>query len=102
MANKYIWVQATGNFTDGGRVVLWERDEAHPNGEIFIGSDKPVQVGETAAVAERVRTGALKKVEVPVVAATPVADTDEGDEGDEGDGESKPKAPKLGRPKANS
>lgn len=101
MANKYIWVQATGNFTDGGRIVLWERDEAHPNGEIFIGSDKPVQVGETAAVAERVRTGALKKVEAPVATKSeaPVAD-DESDDGDEGD--SGKKAPKLGRPKANS
>ncbi len=98
MANKYIWVQATGDFTDGGRVVLWERDEAHPNGEIFIGSDKLVQVGETAAVAERVRTGALKKVEAPVVAKSEApAANDDSDEGDEGD--SGKKAPKLGRPK---
>ena len=93
MANDYMWVRATGDFTNGGRVVLWERDEAHPNGEIFIGSDKPVQVGETAAVAERVRTGALKKVEAPVVEVK----GDEGDEGDEGDSK---KAPKPGRPKA--
>jgi hypothetical protein len=72
--------------------VLWERDEAHPNGEIFIGSDKPVQVGETAAVAERLRTGALKKVEAPVAVAAVVADDD---------GEEDKKA-KPGRPKANS
>ena len=89
---EYIWVQASGNFSDGGRVVLWERDEAHPNGEIFIGSDKPVQVGETAAVAERLRTGALKKVEAPVAVAAVVSD----DEGDED------KKAKPGRPKANS
>ena len=63
MAKKTFWVQATGDFTDGGKVVLWERDPLHPEGEIFIGDNNPVEVGETNAVLERIRSGALVKVD---------------------------------------
>ena len=91
MANKYKWVQATGDFSNGGRVVLWERDAAHPNGEIFIGDTNPQQVGMTDAVAERIRTGALQVVDAPV------KDDEIGDASDEGNSDSGNKKP--GRPK---
>lgn len=91
MTNKYKWVQATGDFSNGGRVVLWERDAAHPNGEIFIGDTNPQQVGMTDAVAERIRTGALQVVDAPV------KDDEIGDASDEGNSDSSNKKP--GRPK---
>ena len=92
MANKYKWVQAIGDFSNGGRVVLWERDAAHPNGEIFIGDTNPQQVGMTDAVAERIRTGALQVVDAPV------KDDEIGDASDEGNSDSgnkKPRRPKV-------
>ena len=95
MANKYKWVQAIGDFSNGGRVVLWERDAAHPNGEIFIGDTNPQQVGMTDAVAERIRTGALEVVDAPVKAAETDAEADTSN--DSGDGGKKP-----GRPKVNA
>lgn len=95
MADKYKWVKATGDFNNGGRVVLWERDAAHPNGEIFIGDNNPQQVGMTDAVAERIRTGALQVVDAPAKADE--ADPEADNSGDSGDGGKKP-----GRPKANA
>ena len=95
MADKYKWVKATGDFSNGGRVVLWERDPVHPNGEIFIGDANPQQVGMSSAVAERIRTGALEVVDAPVEAAETALEADVG--GDSGDGDKKP-----GRPKANA
>lgn len=65
MPNKTRWVQATADFTNGGKVVLWERDESHPNGEIFIGDGNPVEVAETGAVMERIRSGALVWIDAP-------------------------------------
>ena len=91
MANKYKWVKATGDFSNGGRVVLWERDAVHPNGEIFIGDTNPQQVGMTDAVAERIRTGALQVVDAPV------KDDEIDDASDEGNSDSGNKKP--GRPK---
>lgn len=65
------WVQAVGDFSNGGKIVLWERDDLHPSGEIFIGDDKPIEVGETAAVMERIRIGVLKTVDAPVEVEKP-------------------------------
>ena len=72
MAKKTMWVQASGDFTNGGKVVLWERDPLHPEGEIFIGDANPIEVGDTDAVQERIRTGALVKVDAPEGEKKPV------------------------------
>jgi hypothetical protein len=44
-------------------VALWERHEAHPNGEVFIAGDQPVQVARTPRVLEKLITGELLLVE---------------------------------------
>src|SRR5512142_1698451 len=59
---QLIWV-ASGR-TDG-RVVLWERHPAHPNGEAFVADQAPHQVAETAEVLTRLGTGQLVRVEAP-------------------------------------
>ena len=89
----YFWVKAAKLTDEGGRIVLWERDEAHPEGEVFIGDNKPVQVGNTSAVAERLRTGELVKVDAPAKAETET-------EADSGGESGEPKKP--GRPKVNA
>lgn len=57
---KHIWVLS--NRVDD-RVVLWERDPAHPGGEAFVASSAPALVGKTGDVARLLREGFL--VEVP-------------------------------------
>ena len=49
----------------GYPTALWERDAAHPNGEVFIAGDKPVQVGVTAEVSRLLRDGVLVKADAP-------------------------------------
>lgn len=53
-----------------GRVALWERNPAHPTGEVFIHRGSPVEVAETAAVLAAVKDGRLVVVE-DVRAQTP-------------------------------
>lgn len=58
-----------------GRVALWERDPAHPGGEVFIaGNGGPaVRVARTPAVLAALAAGRLVAVApaVPVVAPEP-------------------------------
>lgn len=48
-----------------GRVILWERDPAHPDGEVYLAAPEegdtaaPQRVGSTAAVAAAMREGRL-------------------------------------------
>lgn len=52
------------------RVVLWERDAAHPEGEVFVVNDgKAVEVAETAAVKRLLRDKRLMQDSEP--ATTP-------------------------------
>ncbi len=46
------------------RVILWERDEAHPEGEIYIayGDGIEHEVAPTPGIMEKVREGALTRV----------------------------------------
>jgi hypothetical protein len=57
-----------------GRVALWERDPAHPGGEVFIaGNGGPaVRVARTPAVLRALALGLLVPVTEPV--AEPVAE----------------------------
>lgn len=42
-------------------VGLWERHPAHPNGEIFVGTN-PVEVAETPAVKQALADGRIELV----------------------------------------
>lgn len=59
MAKKVRTINVKGNSKDN-RVALWEKNEAHPNGEIFVVNDgKNYQVAETAAVKRLLGEGSL-------------------------------------------
>lgn len=60
MAAQTITVKATG---DDGKVVLWERDDAHPGGECYVVADgREYAVGRTSEVARHLREGDLEEV----------------------------------------
>ena len=66
---SYITVKGAG---DDRRVVLWEKDAAHPDGEIFVSNDgKEYKAGETPAVKRKLASGELVK------AGTAAAKTDD-------------------------
>lgn len=44
------------------RIALWERDDAHPGGEVMVGSDRVVEVAVTTEVARRLAKGTLVRV----------------------------------------
>ena len=75
MANT-IKVKAVG--TDH-KVVLWERDDAHPNGEVMItnhadkhdGKGEVIEVAETATVKRLLAEGVLVKASTPIAPALP-------------------------------
>lgn len=46
-----------------GRVALWERNPAHPGGEVFVAGDLVVQVALTPEVQTRLNNGLLLLVE---------------------------------------
>lgn len=65
----FIKVKATNN---EGRVALWDRDAAHPTGEVFVtGDGSVVEVANTAAVRAAIKAGELVEVQ-PEVAKSPV------------------------------
>lgn len=47
------------------RVVLWERDTAHPGGEAFVAGATPACVGRTAEVERLLRDNLLTEVSEP-------------------------------------
>lgn len=63
----YVNVVA-GPTVAAGKVVLWERNPSHPDGEVFIaapedGQDaKPVKAARTSDVEGHLRSGALVEV----------------------------------------
>jgi hypothetical protein len=48
-----------------GRVALWERDPAHPGGEVFIAGPGEFEVGQTERVRAYLKQGRLARVEDP-------------------------------------
>jgi len=63
---KHLLVKATKS---GGRVVIFERDKAHPGGELFIYADdgkRTHKAGNTAAVQALLDDGSLAGVATPV------------------------------------
>lgn len=58
--SPYVLVRAT---SDEARVVLFERDSLHPDGEAFVVSDgREVLVGETWGVLQAIRAGTIERV----------------------------------------
>ena len=65
------------------KAVLWDRDPAHPNGEIFVkGDGEPVEVGESPAVLRALAGGRIERVtddgEDKVIAIAPKASSGRG------------------------
>lgn len=57
MASKTIQVRGAGK---DRKIVLWEKDPAHPNGEVVVSNDgKAHEVGETAQVKRLIGDGRL-------------------------------------------
>lgn len=63
MADETMWVLS--NRVDD-RVVLWERDRAHPGGEAFVASSTPARVAKTPEVERLLRAGMLVEVAEPL------------------------------------
>ena len=63
---KLMWVEAT-NTAEAGRVVLWDRDDAHPTGEVLIrAGEGPVRVcATTDAIRGKLAAGEIREVESP-------------------------------------
>lgn len=81
---EYMTVRITDAVPEG-RVVMWERDDAHPDGEIYIAKPSKedqkntvnaevkaneFQVGDTAFVHEKIRNGELEEVKQSSAKAT--------------------------------
>lgn len=74
---KTIHVRAAGS---DNKVVLWEKDDAHPNGEVVVANDgKMHKVGETAAVKRLMAAGTLVNTQTtPTSQQTPPTQTQGG------------------------
>jgi hypothetical protein len=44
------------------KVGVWERDPAHPDGEVYVAGDAVVEVAQTALVLEKLRNRELVEV----------------------------------------
>lgn len=53
-----IWVIPT---EPEPKVVMWERDDEHPDGEAFVYGGTPAHVGRTARVEALLKTGVLRE-----------------------------------------
>lgn len=56
-----MWVRS--NLADKNKIALWERDPAHPNGEVLITGAQTFEVGDTPAIRAALRLGTLVEVE---------------------------------------
>ncbi len=63
--------------TDETRVGIWEMNEEHPDGEIFVSGDKVVEVAKTSAVNRALARGLIVEVEVEAEAeAEPIVEVE--------------------------
>ena len=53
----------------GNGRAFWERDDAHPGGEVFVGSSGTAEAAKTPAVNHALHNGRLVEVEAPKKAA---------------------------------
>lgn len=59
---------------DPERVALWERNEDHPDQEVFVWGEQVFQVANTAQVQQRLASGALVLVEDAPTEETPATE----------------------------
>lgn len=52
---------------------VWDRDARHPNGEVWIDSDTPIEVGKTPVILSALAANRI--IEVPAPRPAPVAQT---------------------------
>lgn len=68
MATKTVKVKGTGK---DNKVVLWERNEAHPKGQIFVANNgRVVEVAETPQVRQLIAEGRLTTETAKTTATT--------------------------------
>jgi hypothetical protein len=67
VAEKVEIITVKSNRKDN-RVALWEKDERHPEGEIFVAGEKVVKAAKTPAVAKKLRDGELVEVKAGAAA----------------------------------
>lgn len=63
---------------DPRRVALWERDPAHPGGEVYVAGTRVVTVALTRAVERALSKGALVRIERDASPVPPLPDPPEG------------------------
>ena len=72
---KTFWVKGVKGLNEPRegehRVLLFEQDTAHPNGEAFIAGPLPVEVGDTAEVQRLLKDGSIEKTSKPADTAKP-------------------------------
>lgn len=89
-----VTVRGTGS---DNKVVLWERNKAHPNGEVFLSNDgKARQVALTPAIKTRLREGRLEEADAETETATSEASQPSTGNGQEGNSAPKVEAPWVG------
>lgn len=73
MAENTIFVKAR----NPERVALWERDDRHPGGEVYVSGKNVVEVFETAMVRSKLRTREIEQTSGPAFTEGPAPLTDE-------------------------
>ena len=61
--SEIITVKAKGKQSAVSKVVLWERNEAHPNGEVFLNEGETAAVALTPVVHSLLKQGLLIRLE---------------------------------------
>lgn len=74
-AAKTINVRGTAAANPDGSypVALWEKDPAHPTGEVYIAGPAPVAAAETPGVNGALRDGLIEKCDAAPAPAPPPA-----------------------------
>jgi len=81
-----IWVKAT----QSGRVGIWEKDDAHPNGEVYVSGAAIVEVAQTPNVLGKLASKWLIEVPEPKVAVLAIV-VDANKSEDEADDDAPPR-----------
>jgi len=78
MADKKADLIKVKKAVDDGKVAIWESNERHPKGEIFIANTKGAhEVAQTPAVMRAISEGKLEQVGGPKKKAASSSDDDE-------------------------
>lgn len=64
-------MRVRSNLADKSKIALWERNPAHPTGEVLITGEQAFEVGDTPAIRAALRLGTLVKAGEAVVSEPP-------------------------------